>query len=98
MICRLCHITIAGHPPPPLAASQNVFPGAEALVSSEQKLDDILISDISNGIEALGNLIYLICEDSDHPSRVRQYASMCEERLRILAGLMVSRANNSDLV
>ena len=59
-------------------------------MSSEQKLDDILISDISNGIEALGNLIYLICEDADHPSRVRRYTSMCEERLRVLASLMSS--------
>jgi hypothetical protein len=61
-------------------------------VSSEQKLDDILISDISNGMEALGNLVYLICEDADQPSRVRQYASMCEERLRVLAALMSSTA------
>jgi len=66
-------------------------------VSSEKKLDDILISDISNGIEALGNLIYLICEDADHPSQVRQYANMCEERLRVLASLMNSTANDSDL-
>ena len=43
---------------------------------------------ISNGIEALGNLIYLICEDAEHPSRVRYYASMCEERIRILTRLM----------
>lgn len=67
-------------------------------MSSEMKLNDIVISDISNGIEALGNLIYLICEDADHPSRVRQYAGMCEERLRVLAGLMSSTANNSDFV
>ena len=62
----------------------------EALVSLQKKLDDVLISDISNGLEALGNLIYLICEDADHPSRVRQYANMCEERLRAMADLMNS--------
>jgi len=67
-------------------------------VPFEQKLNDILISDISNGIEALGNLIYLICEDADQPSRVRQYAGMCEERLRVLASLMNSTANDSDFV
>jgi hypothetical protein len=62
-------------------------------VPYEQKLNDIVISDISNGIEALGNLIYLICEDADHPSRVRQYAGLCEERLRVLADLMNSTVN-----
>ena len=67
-------------------------------MSSEKKLDDLLISDISNGMEALGNLVYLICEDADQPSRVRQYARMCEERLRILTSLVVPRPNKSDLV
>jgi len=62
-------------------------------VSSENKVNDFFISNISNGIEALGNLIYLICEDADHPTRVRQYASMCEERLRLLGSLMNSSAN-----
>jgi len=62
-------------------------------VSSENKVNDLFISNISNGIEALGNLIYLICEDADHPTRVRQYASMCEERLRLLGSLMNSSAN-----
>jgi hypothetical protein len=57
-------------------------------VFSDKKPNDYLISDISNGIEALGNLIYLICEDADHPSRVRHYASMCEERLRVLTSVM----------
>ena len=55
---------------------------------SDEKPNDHLIGNISNGIEALGNLIYLICEDADHPSRVRQYASMCEERLRVLTSVM----------
>ena len=55
---------------------------------SDKKPNDDLISNISNGIEALGNLIYLICEDADHPSRVRQYASMCEERLGVLTNVM----------
>jgi len=57
-------------------------------VSSDKKPE--LIHNISNGIEALGNLIYLICEDADHPFRVRHYANMCEERLRYMASLMNS--------
>ncbi len=57
-------------------------------MSSDKKPE--LIHNISNGIEALGNLIYLISEDADHPPRVRQYANMCEERLRLLASLVNS--------
>jgi hypothetical protein len=57
-------------------------------VSSNKKPE--LIHNISNGLEALGNLIYLICEDADHAPRVRQYANMCEERLRSLASLVNS--------
>ena len=52
--------------------------------------DYVINSSITNGLEALNNLIYLICEDADHPPRVRQYANMCEERLRAMAGLMKS--------
>jgi hypothetical protein len=64
------------------------IPGAEALVSSHH--DNVLNISISNGIEALGNLIYLICEDADHPPLVRRYANMCEERLRAMASLVKS--------
>jgi hypothetical protein len=41
-------------------------------------------------LEALSNLIYLICEDADHPPKVRQYANLCEERLRVMASLVGS--------
>jgi hypothetical protein len=59
-------------------------------VYSDKEPEKILITDISNGLEALGNLIYLICEDADHPPRVRQYVNMCEERLRVMTGLVNS--------
>jgi hypothetical protein len=52
--------------------------------------NNVLNVSISNGLEALGNLIYLICEDADHPPLVRQYTSMCEERLRAMASLVQS--------
>jgi hypothetical protein len=57
-------------------------------VCSDDKPSDDLIGNISNGIESLGNLIYLIYQDADHPSRVRPYASMCAERLRVSTKVM----------
>jgi hypothetical protein len=59
-------------------------------VSSHNESNNVLINDISNGLEALGNLIYLICEDADHPPKVRRYANLCEERLRVMASLVGS--------
>ena len=59
-------------------------------MSSETELDKTLIRNISNGIEALDNLIFLICEDADQPPRVRHYANMCEERLRAMSRLVSS--------
>jgi hypothetical protein len=49
-----------------------------------------LIGNMSNGLEALNNLIYLICEDADHPSRVRQYANMCQERVQVMTSVVKS--------
>ena len=60
-------------------------------MSFDKEPDKFLITNISNGLEALGNLIYLICEEADHPTRVRRYANMCEERLRVMTGLVNSR-------
>ena len=59
-------------------------------MSSQKEPNNVLINNISNGLEALSNLIYLICEDADHPPRVRQYANLCEERLRVMASLVSS--------
>lgn len=59
-------------------------------MSSEKENNKIVFSSISNGLEALNNLIYLICEDADHPPRVRQYANLCEERLQIMTSVVNS--------
>jgi hypothetical protein len=59
-------------------------------VASIQENHVPLIVSISNGLEAFNNLIYLICEDAEHPSRVRQYANMCEERLQVMNSVMNS--------
>jgi hypothetical protein len=44
-----------------------------------------------NITEALCNLVYLICEEADHPEKVRRYASMSEERLNAMAELLRAR-------
>jgi hypothetical protein len=67
-----------------------IFLGAEAVMASINESDISLIGNMSNGLEALNNLIYLICEDADQPPRVRQYANMCEERLQVMTSVMNS--------
>jgi len=89
-LCRLHYIVWQDSRPHPLRHLRFKSFGAEALVSSDKQPDKFPITDISNGLEALGNLIYLICEDADHPPRVRRYANMCEERLRVMTGLVDS--------
>jgi hypothetical protein len=42
----------------------------------------------SNHTEALCNLIYLICEESEHPAKVRHYASLSEQSLQALTQLI----------
>jgi hypothetical protein len=44
----------------------------------------------SNIVEALCNLNYLICEESERPERVRNYATLSDERLRILSVLLLA--------
>jgi hypothetical protein len=44
----------------------------------------------SNIVAALCNLNYLICEDSERPEKVRDYATLSDERLRILSVLLLS--------
>jgi len=65
-------------------------------VSSDKENNRILIGSISNGLEALNNLIYLICEDADRPRMVRQYANMCEERLQKMTSVVNSMREHSD--
>ena len=48
----------------------------------------IFVTRCANIMEALYNLTYLICEDADRPDKVRQYTSLCEERLRALTYLL----------
>jgi hypothetical protein len=57
-------------------------------VTSSPDSDKAFITRASNIVEALWNLTYLICEDADRPEKVRQYASLCEERLQALTALL----------
>jgi hypothetical protein len=45
----------------------------------------------ANIVEALVNLTYLICEEADHPGKVRQYANMSDERLVAMTQLLRRR-------
>jgi hypothetical protein len=67
-----------------------IFLGAEAVMASIKENNISLISSMSNGLETLNNLIYLICEDADQPPRVRHYANMCEERLQVMTSAVNS--------
>ena len=42
----------------------------------------------ANHAEALTNLIYLICEEAEHPAKVRHYASLSEHSLQALIQLL----------
>jgi len=53
--------------------------------------EKVFITSASNILEALCNLTYLICEDADRPEKVRQYVSLCEERLQALTALLATR-------
>jgi hypothetical protein len=53
------------------------------------------IDQASDIVEALVNLIYLICEEADRPERVRLYAGMSEERLRGMIELLRSRGSGN---
>ena len=59
--------------------------------ASDSESERIFITCASNIVEALCNLTYLICEDADRPEKVRQYASLSEERLRALTDLLRTR-------
>jgi hypothetical protein len=59
--------------------------------ASDSESERSFIPRASNIVEALCNLTYLICEDADRPEKVRQYASLCEERLRALTDLLQTR-------
>ena len=42
----------------------------------------------ANHAEALSNLIYLMCEEAEHPEKVRHYASLSEQSLQSLSQLL----------
>ena len=50
--------------------------------------DTEFLEQASNIVEALVNLTYLICEEAEHPGKVRQYASFSEERLTAMTQLL----------
>jgi hypothetical protein len=45
----------------------------------------------ANHAEALSNLIYLICEEAEHPAKVRHYASLSEQSLQALTQLLLEQ-------
>jgi hypothetical protein len=53
--------------------------------------DERFLEEAANIVEALCNLTYLICEEAEHPGKVRHFASMSEERLASMTRLL----NNS---
>jgi hypothetical protein len=53
--------------------------------------DEQFQQEAANIVEALGNLTYLICEEADHPEKVRQYANMSDERLVAMTQLLRRR-------
>jgi hypothetical protein len=60
--------------------------------TSKEDRDDLrFFKEASNTLEALCNLNYLICEEADHPDKVRQFARFAEERLGNMAALLESQ-------
>jgi hypothetical protein len=51
------------------------------------------VEEATDIVEALCNLTYLICEEADHPGKVRHFASMSEERLSSMTRLLNSSFN-----
>jgi hypothetical protein len=53
-----------------------------------QRPDKQFIRRAANHAEDLCNLIYLICEEAEHPAKVRYYASLSDQRLQALTQLI----------
>jgi hypothetical protein len=49
---------------------------------------ELFIRRAANYTEALANLIYLICEEAEHPEKVRHYASLSGKSLQGLTQLL----------
>jgi hypothetical protein len=61
-------------------------------LSQDDQIRRVYISRMSDVLEALSNLTYLICEDAEHPDKVKNYVSMCEERLEAMRHLLVANS------
>jgi hypothetical protein len=49
---------------------------------------ELFICRAFNRTEALCNLIYLVCEEAEHPAKVRHYASLSKQRLQSITQLL----------
>ena len=56
--------------------------------SSNDETHVVYVSKTEDILEALTNLVYLICEDASQPQKVMHYASMCQERLEAMRLLL----------
>ncbi|NYF90979.1 hypothetical protein RBB79_15295 [Tunturiibacter empetritectus] len=56
--------------------------------NSSQTAHAAFLRKAANHTEALSNLIYLICEEAEHPAKVRHYASLSEHSLQALTQLL----------
>jgi hypothetical protein len=52
------------------------------------KDDQLFLKEASNIVECLCNLNYLICEEAERPEKVRQYASLSDQRLQAMIELL----------
>jgi hypothetical protein len=56
--------------------------------NTSQTTHAAFIRKAANHTEALNNLIFLICEEAENPSKVRHYASLSEHSLQGLTQLL----------
>jgi hypothetical protein len=59
--------------------------------NTSQPTTDAFLRKVANHAEALSNLIYLICEEAEHPAKVRHYAGLSEQSLQGLTQLLLEQ-------
>jgi hypothetical protein len=59
--------------------------------NTSRPTNDAFLRKATNHAEALSNLIYLICEEAEHPAKVRHYASLSEQSLQALTQLLLEQ-------
>jgi hypothetical protein len=70
-------------------AVKRLWPDANQGVSEVGMKDDqIFLKEASNIVECLCNLNYLIGEEAERPEKVRQYASLSDQRLQAMIELL----------